>query len=394
MSKRRQKRIPRRKIRKRPQDVTYPRLRDVVAQIPAAICITRGPRHTVEAANAAYMRLVGNRKIVGKSLREILQDSSSPHVAVLDRVYNSGTPYTDPELQASLPGSGNSRVFNVTYQPLRGEKGRVRGVITHAVDVTERVAARKALEERTGELSRLANALERSNSELDAFAYAASHDLRAPLRGIANLAQWIEEDLQDTLKDETRDMLQLMRSRMHRMESLIQGILQYARAGRAHSAPETVVVSTLLREVIDLIAPGAGTSIRLSPDLPVILTERMPLQQVFMNLVSNALKYGGPQATVEIGSDDRGDFYEFSVADNGPGIPPEVQDRIWGIFQTLATHTVEAAGVGLALVKKLVEAQEGQVWVESTTGQGSTFRFLWPKRPPPRTSPATATPHI
>lgn len=236
---------------------------------------------------------------------------------------------------------------------------------------------------RAEELARLAAALERSNRELDAFAYAASHDLRAPLRGIANLAQWIEEDLgaASQLKQETAEMLQLMRNRMHRMEALIEGLLEYSRAGRAHQAPERVEVKQLVKEVVDLLAPPESATINLEPDLPVLSTERLPLEQIFLNLINNALKHAARQdAEVTIGARANGAFYEFSVRDNGPGIAPEFHERIWGIFQTLEPRDkVEGTGIGLALVKKLVEARGGRAWVESTVGQGATFRFLWPK---------------
>jgi signal transduction histidine kinase len=256
------------------------------------------------------------------------------------------------------------------------------GAVSHGIALgIQRRRSEEALRRRAEELSRLAAALERSNQELDAFAYAASHDLRAPLRGIANLAQWIEEDLEDTIKDETREMLQLMRGRMHRMEALIEGILQYSRAGRMHSAPEMVRLERLLHEIVELLAPPDAASIEIPADLPAFTTERLPLQQIFMNLIGNAIKYGGGDAAVvTIGWREAGRFYEFSVSDRGPGIPEEFQDRIWGIFQTLEPRDrVEAAGVGLALVKKLVEAQGGRVWVESKVGEGSTFRFLWPR---------------
>ena len=236
---------------------------------------------------------------------------------------------------------------------------------------------------RAEELSRIAAALERSNRELDAFAYAASHDLRAPLRGIANLAQWIEEDLAaaSQLKPETAEMLQLMRSRMHRMEALIEGLLEYSRAGRVHHKPEIVDVAQLVRDVIDLLAPPEGATVTLGAVLPTISTERLPLQQIFLNLINNALKHAAREdVQVSLDMQDRDRFYEFSVSDNGPGIPPEFHNRIWGIFQTLESRDkVEATGIGLALVKKLVEARGGRAWVESTVGQGATFRFLWPK---------------
>ena len=237
------------------------------------------------------------------------------------------------------------------------------------------------LRKRAEELARLASALERSNQELDAFAYAASHDLRAPLRGIANLAQWIEEDLSDQLHDETREMLALMRSRMHRMEGLIQGLLEYSRAGRVHHDVESVDTARVVHDAVDLLSPPAAASVTLAPDLPTVICERLPLQQVFLNLIGNALKHANRiDPNIAITARDAGEFYEFAVADNGPGIAPQFQERIWGIFQTLeARDTTEGTGIGLALVRKLVESQGGRVWVESTPGAGATFRFRWRK---------------
>lgn len=239
-----------------------------------------------------------------------------------------------------------------------------------------------ALRTRADDLARLAEALERSNAELDAFAYAASHDLRAPLRGIANLAQWIEEDLTagGSLRQETHEMLDLMRSRMHRMEALIEGILQYSRAGRIAQPAERIETRALVQDVIDLMAVPEGVTIEVG-ELPVIHSAPLPLQQVFMNLIGNALKHADrPDPVVRVQARDAGPFVEFSVADNGPGIPAEYHDRIWGMFQTLeARDKVEGTGIGLSLVKKLVESQGGRAWVESSGGDGATFRFLWRK---------------
>jgi PAS domain S-box-containing protein len=240
---------------------------------------------------------------------------------------------------------------------------------------------REELRGRAEELTALAAALERSNRELDAFAYAASHDLRAPLRGIANLAQWIEEDLQDSLSDDTREMLALMRNRMHRMESLIEGILQYSRAGRVRERPEPVNVGALVRETIDLLSPESAV-VSVQVDMLVVVAQPTPLRQVFQNLIGNAIKHGGDGVRIGIEAKDAGAFWEFSVSDDGPGVPAEYHDRIWGIFQTLEPRDrVEGTGIGLSLVKKLVEAQGGQVGIEASTGAGARFWFTWRKTP-------------
>ena len=276
-------------------------------------------------------------------------------------------------------------LFPVAYNVAPLSRAGVRqGAVIEVRDISAELEAARALQERAEELARLASALARSNAELDAFAYAASHDLRAPLRGIGNLAQWIEEDLTASggLKEDTRDMLRLMRGRMVRMESLIEGILEYSRAGRVQTKAEQVDAGRLVQEVVDLLAPSPDARITVAGSLPVLRTERMPLQRVFLNLIGNALKHAQRQdPEVRVECHDAGEFWEFAVTDNGPGIPPEYHERIWGIFQTLeARDRVEGAGIGLALVRKLVEARGGRAWVESDPGAGASFRFLWRKQ--------------
>jgi PAS domain S-box-containing protein len=219
--------------------------------------------------------------------------------------------------------------------------------------------------------------------ELDQFAYVASHDLKAPLRGIGNLAHWIEEDAADALSGESAEHLRLLQKRVHRMEALIDGILAYSRAGRSTTATETVDTAALLRDVIELIAPPSVVTIQVAERMPVLQAERIPLQQVFMNLISNAVKYssaGRADAKVDISWRDAGNEFEFAVRDDGPGISPKYQERIWGMFQTLAARDkLEGTGVGLSVVKKVVESRGGRVSVESVPEQGATFRFTWPK---------------
>jgi signal transduction histidine kinase len=218
------------------------------------------------------------------------------------------------------------------------------------------------------------------NRELDQFAYVASHDLKAPLRGIASLSSWIEDDLRPQLSDQTRQLLALLRSRILRMEALIDGLLQYSRAGRVRNRIHDVPIAGLLTEVIEMLAPSATVSIDVGP-MPTLRTERVPLEQVFLNLLSNALKHANrPDVHVTVRAQNRDDFYEFIIADNGQGIPRKYHSRIWDIFQTLHPRDmVEGAGIGLALVKKNVEARGGNAWVESDEGLGAAFHFLWPK---------------
>jgi len=263
------------------------------------------------------------------------------------------------------------------------------GYIGSCIDISERKLAEEALRARADELARMAavlaetNAvLEKRNQELDQFAYVTSHDLKAPLRAIANLSHWIEEDIQAQLTDETRHQMALLRGRVHRMEALINALLQYSRAGRMNQKPELVKVDSLLSEVIDSLAPPPEFKVIVAPGMPTLITELLPLQQVFTNLMGNAIKHHHRRdGQVKISVLDQGDAYEFSVADDGPGIAPEYHGKIFVIFQTLqARDKVENTGVGLALVKKIVESKGGNIQLESTEGQGSTFRFTWPKK--------------
>jgi PAS domain S-box-containing protein len=233
---------------------------------------------------------------------------------------------------------------------------------------------------------RAAAAAEEAYRELDQFAYVASHDLKAPLRGIASLAEWIRDDVGDALSDESVEHMRLLQGRVHRMQALIDGILAYSRAGRRLTTPEPVNTRVLARDVVDLLSVPNDVTVDIPADMPTLTTERVPLQQVFMNLVGNAVKYTRavrPDVVVTLGWRDAGDAVEFSVTDNGPGIAPEFHERIWGMFQTLAARdAVEGTGIGLAVVKKIAESRGGRVSVESAPGSGATFRFTWPKARP------------
>ncbi len=235
---------------------------------------------------------------------------------------------------------------------------------------------------RINELQKTKARLETANLELEQFAYVAAHDLKSPLRAIANLAEWLEEDIDAAaLTDETRRYLQLLHARVHRMESLIDGLRTYSRIGRINSNAEIVHTEKIVRAVVHYLDVPEQFTLKLPPDMPVFNTYPQDLEQVFFQLISNAVKYNHlPTAQVEVAWKEEDDFYIFTVSDNGPGIEPEYHNKVFSIFQTLETRDkVESVGLGLPLVKKLVEHHGGKVNMESAVGEGVTIHFSWPK---------------
>ncbi|MEM6402162.1 MAG: PAS domain S-box protein, partial [Cyanobacteria bacterium P01_D01_bin.116] len=266
-----------------------------------------------------------------------------------------------------------------------GETLRVYGTLN---DVTERKQTEAVLQARADELAQInlillqtTAELEKRNKELDQFAYVTSHDLKAPLRAIANLSEWIEEDLQAVLTPDTQKQMNLLRGRVYRMEALINGLLQYSRVGRVRTEPETVVVAQLIAEIIDSLAPPEEFTIEIIGQMPTLVTEKIPLQQVFSNLISNAIKHHNRlDGKVTISIQEQEEFYEFTVADDGKGIAEEYHDKVFAIFQTLESRDKrENTGIGLAIVKRIVEEIGGAITLESQVGKGTTFRFTWLK---------------
>jgi len=250
----------------------------------------------------------------------------------------------------------------------------VNAIVVNSRDITERMEADQKLQS-------YATNLEKINKELDQFAYIVSHDLKAPLRAINNLGIWIEEDLDGKAGVDVTKNLSLMRGRIHRMEELINGILQYSRAGRVNNPIEKINLKAFVEDIIQNLGPKPEFRFEIDETLPEIETERLVVEQVFSNYISNTLKYNSnPEPVVKIQYQETENHHIFSVNDNGPGIPEQFHEKVFVIFQTLqAKDKNDSTGVGLAIVKKLIEEKGGNAWLESLVGQGSTFFFSLPK---------------
>lgn len=222
--------------------------------------------------------------------------------------------------------------------------------------------------------------LTKKNKELDQFAYVVSHDLKAPLRGISNIISWIEEDHVEEVTPEIERNLVLIKGRTLRMENMINGLLEYARIGKTKRSFENVEVENVVNELKAIIIPQ-NTKLVIENKLPVLRGVRLHIEQIFANLLSNAVKYNTSEAPeIIIRYREAGEYHEFSVSDNGPGIEREYFEKVFEIFQTLQERDAfESTGIGLAIVRKIIEDNKGTIIIKSEPGKGADFIFTWPK---------------
>lgn len=227
---------------------------------------------------------------------------------------------------------------------------------------------------------RLTTELQATNEELKHFAHAISHDLKAPLRGITSIVDWLADDYGEQFDAEGQELLDLLQGRTQRMSVMIDGVLAYSRLGQAVDR-KPVDLNAIITDVIEDIAPDGRCTITVDGTLPVIMADTFQMRQVFQNLIDNAIKHNDkPQCAVTItctATDD--ERWRFSVADNGMGIDARYAEKIFGLFRTLAPIDDNAStGVGLAIVKRIIRSMGGEIYVESIIGQGSEFIFTLP----------------
>ncbi len=326
--------------------------------------------------NPAFKRILGytEEELLSRSFLDFVHPEDVESTIVEVERLAQGLPVVDFE--------NRYRAKDGSYRWLAWRSAPVaaRGLIyAVARDVTEQKRIEKLMVEQAADLAR-------SNADLEQFAYAASHDLRAPLRAIGHLSEWIAEDLAAGSHDNVQEHAGKLRAQVRRMETLIDDLLRYARAGREHGSVVEVNTSELVEELTALLAPPEGFTVTVEGEMPVIKTEKAPLEQVLRNLIGNAIKHHDrPHGKVVVSARSSGDRYEFLVADDGPGIPAESRNEIFKMFEKLGLGKgVEGTGMGLALVKRIVESQHGSVWVEAPPMRGAVFHFTWPARPTDR----------
>lgn len=258
-------------------------------------------------------------------------------------------------------------------------------------ELVKEIAERKRAEEEVNRLNqaleRRATLLETANSELEAFSYSVSHDLRAPLRHISGFADMLQEDAADALDENARLYLNKIRTAAEKMATLIEELLRFSRLSRTQLSWASLDVNKLIDDVLADFQPEIGDRnvVWKRTRLPKVTADAPMLRQVFVNLISNALKYTRPreQAEIEIGCTDRAADTVFFVRDNGVGFDPQYAKNLFGVFQRLhGEKEFEGVGIGLANVRRIVARHGGKTWAEGTLGEGATIYFSLPKNPP------------
>jgi PAS domain S-box-containing protein len=351
-----------------------------VESAPNAMVMVNASRE-IEMINGQTEQMFGfpRAELLGRSIEVLFPERfREPHFGPPLSFFATYSPGS-PEAPGDLFGlRRNATEFPVELELNPMETGEGTEFLYVIVDIS----ARRQIEQ---EKDRQRQELVRSNADLEDFAYIASHDLKAPLRAIGHLAEWIQEDIALTASPETAQNLDLLQGRVSRLQMLLDGLLAYSRIGRVDSPIEDVDIPHLVRDIANLLAPGPGFVVTCVGLFPLIRTRYAPIRLVLENLIGNGLKHHDhAEGRITVSARRQSDgTMEFRVADDGPGIAPRFHDRIFVIFQTLAGRDeVEASGIGLAIVKRQVEGHGGRIRVESAPPvRGSTFVFTWNEAP-------------
>ncbi len=356
------------------QEITF--LHTLINNVPDVICCkdTEGRFVRINRACAEILGVAEPAEAIGKTDFDFYPEEHTGVVyAEEQNVIASGKAIINKELNCTDKASKRLWTLN-TKVPWTDNNGKIIGTIGIHRDITE-------LKKTQQKQAVLLRQLESSNEELKEFAHIVSHDLKAPLRGISMLVSWLGNNSSLKPGEKAGRYIKLLRLRVEQMHNLIDDILEYSQVGFVKKKRTSVNVAKLVGDIVDCLAPPEGISISIEGQLPVINCDKTRLRQVFQNLLSNAIKYmDKPYGKIRIGCVEEDGFWKFSVADNGPGIDPKYAGKIFKMFQTLAPKNKSSStGLGLSIVRKIVELYGGRVWVESVPGRASTFFFTLPK---------------
>ena len=334
----------------------------------------------VKLANTAFYKTfrVAPETTQGQSLFELGNGQwDVPAVRLLlERIIPQQHAFEEFEITHSFPGIGTKTML-LNARMISGDGGGEALILLAMEDVTDRRHAERLLSERAEELAR-------SNADLEQFAYVASHDLQEPLRMVASYSDLLAARYRDQLDDRARDYIEYIVDGAQRMQRLIDDLLTFSRATREGEQTSEVEADEALKSALRALRAAVKESgaVVTQDSLPKVHIPPSQLQQLFQNLIGNAIKFRGEETPrIHLSVRRQDSEWWFSIRDNGIGIDPAHHDRIFGLFQRLHGRSeYPGSGVGLALCKKIVEARGGRIWVESASGEGTTFWFTLPSR--------------
>jgi len=360
------------------------------------VTLKRSYRKSLEAQKQKYSSIIANMNL------GLVEVNSDDEILMINQSFSEMSGYSEEELLGKKGGKlfqadetvdtikaenekrqkGKSNSYELKVKNKRGEirywlisgapnydlKGHVVGSIGIHLDITDI----KSLELQK---EKLLVKLEKSNDELQEYAHIVSHDLKSPLRSIDALVSWLKEDNQGKLDDGSVQNLNLIQTTLEKMEQLISDVLNYSSVGADNNTTSNVDTNNLVNDLINILYIPEHIQVKVLNKLPIIKGDATKLQQVFQNLISNAVKFSDKeQGIIEIDVTKKLEHYQFSVKDNGIGIEKQFHNKIFKIFHSL-NKSKDSTGIGLSIVKKIVNLHDGDIWLESEPGKGSTFFF-------------------
>ncbi|ANH60753.1 PAS domain-containing sensor histidine kinase [Dokdonia donghaensis] len=311
------------------------------------------------------------QELLGKRGRDILLDKESQQRLLEENKKRLKGTSNSYEVVA-ITKQGEKRHWLISGAPNYDVSGNIIGSIGIHLDIT-------AIKELELQKESLLQKLASSNHELQEYAHVVSHDLKSPLRSLDALLTWVKEDNVDVLSSDSLENLDLMGTTLEKMEQLISDVLEYSSVSSDEKEVQDVAVSGVIDDIEKLLHIPDNICIEREDTLPTIKADRVRIQQLFQNLMSNAIRYSDKEmGIIKIGCEQSKEYNTFSVSDNGIGIEKEYHDKIFEIFQSLNKHK-DSTGIGLSIVKKIVDLYSGKIWLESTPGEGTTFFFTLKK---------------
>ncbi len=333
-----------------------------------------GAQNEILLVNNRYSEMIGihGDDLVGRNVMDAMNLDDANRSKIQEQFEKRRNNKSDSYEVAVCLHNGETRHWLISAAPRYDEAGKVIGSIGVHLDITKQ----KELEIQK---QALVNELEESNKGLQEYAHIVSHDLKSPLRSVSALATWLYEDYKDKLDEGGQYNLQMMVEKVEGMDKLITGILKYSTLNNVALDNTDVDVNGIIKSIEEIIFIPDHVRIKMANKLPVIRADKTKIHQLFQNFISNAVvNIDKKDGLVEIASKETPTHWEFSIKDNGVGIPEEYHEKIFQIFQSIGNNE-RSTGIGLSIVKKIIDIYQGRIWLESEIGVGTTFYFTLKK---------------